>query len=473
MIELQHLTERILLSALREQDAADAAESKRGDAQFLADAGFELSESLDPEVTYNAIANLMLPRRAAWCIVDVLETDGVIRRVAVIHPDPLKHAAARALSDYWTPAAGDPIGVPALGSARSSIALGDPRAILAAAERVSDATRVVEWLGTGPVLIVPLLSDDQLLGAITFVRPQHDAPYTADEIAHSEALAARCARALEGAHRFAMARASAASAEASRADAEANRVDAEAARDVAQTENSAKDGAIAMVSHELRSPLGAIANNVQILQLEICGPVTTMQRTVLGRIAASHEHVMSLVDQLLDLHRGAIGKMQFEIVPVSVATAIDKAVDMAAWQFSQARVELTLHLHEAMGDLYTDSRKFTQIIVNLLSNASKYTPAGGRVTLSGARHDGTISIQVSDNGIGIAAAHHEAVFEPFVQVRDARYAHAGGAGLGLAISRQLARGLGGDLTLQSVQGSGSTFTLTIPDTMPNSITADA
>ena len=466
MIELQDLTERILISALREQDAADAAETKRRDAQFLADAGLELSASLDEESTYSAIANLTLPRRAAWCVVDVVGEAGSVRRVAVIHPDPLKHAAARALVDHWAPAADDLIGVPALSPARSTVALGDQRAILTAAERSPDTARVVEWLGAGPVLIVPLLSGDQLLGAITFVGAQRHSPFTPREIANNEALAARCALALEGARRFTAAHASSVKAKASLVDAEASRLDAEEARDVAQTENAAKDGVIATVSHELRSPLGAIANNVQILLLEICGPVTTMQRTVLDRIAASHEHVMSLIDQLLDLQRIAVGKMYFEITAVSVSAAVGQAVDMTEWLFSQSGVELILQLNETVGVLHTDGRKFTQIVVNLLANASKYTPAGGQVVLSAKRLGGVISVQVSDDGIGIDVAHHEAVFEPFMQVRDARHAPAGGAGLGLAISRQLARALGGNLTLESSQGSGSTFTLTSPETVP-------
>lgn len=469
VIDAKALTERILLSALREQDAADAAEHQRADAQFLADVGLELNASIEQESTYTAIANLTLPRRAAWCVVDVIEADGVIKRVAIIHPDPLKHAAARALVDYWTPGSDDLIGVPAVGDGRSTVALVDPRAIVAAAERTPDASRVVEWLGAGSVLVVPLLSAHGLLGAITFVGSQHDSPFTGEEIAHSEALAARCAQALEGVQRLATERASSAVSEAKRVDAEASRVDAEAARDVAQTENSAKDGAIAMVSHELRSPLGAIANNVQVLQLEICGPITALQRAVLDRIAASHEHVMTLVDQLLDLQRIAVGKLHFEIAPVKVSAAVLDAVDMATWQFTRARVELLLHLEVATGELHTDRRKFTQIVLNLLSNAAKFTPAGGRVVVSGARVAGAVRVQVSDNGIGIAADHHEAIFDAFMQVRDNRHTHAGGAGLGLAISRQLARGLGGDLTLESAPGTGSTFTLTIPDAMPDAI----
>ena len=204
-----------------------------------------------------------------------------------------------------------------------------------------------------------------------------------------------------------------------------------------------------MVSHELRSPLWAIASNVQILQREIFGPITSLQRAVLDRIATSHEYVMALVDQLLDLQRIANGKMRFAIAPVSIASALRAAVDMAKWQFTKAHSELILHIDDAMGELPTDRPKFTQIMLNLLSTAAKFTLPGGRVILSGNRVDGAIRVPVTDNGIGIATAHHEELFEAFVQVRDARRGHVGGAGLGLAISRQLARGLGGDLTLES------------------------
>ena len=462
VMELQHLTERILLSALREQDAADAAEIQRGEAQFLADAGLELGASLDKESTYSAIANLALPRRSAWCIVDVIEAEGTMRRVGVIHPDPLKHAAARMLVDYWTPTADDLIGVPAVESRRRTIALSDPRAIVSEAERAPGASRVVEWLGVGPVLIVPLLAEDRLLGAITFVGSHRDSPFTPEEIAHSEALAVRCAQALETARLLE-------TANAVSATAEAGRLDAEAARDVAESASGAKTWAIAMVSHELRSPLGAIASNVQILQLEIFGPITSMQRAVLDRIASSHEYVMALVDQMLDLQRIANGKMRFEIAPVSIASALRDAVDMAKWQFTKAHIELILHIDDTMGELQTDGPKFTQIMLNLLSNAAKFTLPGGRVILSGNRVDGAIRVQVADNGIGIATAHHEEVFEAFVQVRDARRGHVGGAGLGLAISRQLARGLGGDLTLESTPGAGCTFTLTLCEKSPEAL----
>ena len=138
------------------------------------------------------------------------------------------------------------------------------------------------------------------------------------------------------------------------ATAEAGRLDAEAARDVAESASGAKNWAIAMVSHELRSPLGAIASNVQILQLEIFGPITSMQRAVLDRIASSHEYVMALVDQMLDLQRIANGKMRFEIAPVSIASALRDAVDMAKWQFTKAHIELILQIDDAMGELQTD-----------------------------------------------------------------------------------------------------------------------
>ena len=461
MIELKHLTERVLLGALREQDAADAAEARRREAQFLADAGLALGVSLEKELTYQAIANLSFPRSDAWCIVDVIESDGGLRRVAVIHPDPLKHAAARTLVDYWTPGAEDVIGVPALGGALVAVQVGDPNSILTAASAHDvDAGRVVEWFGIGPLLIVPLHSDGHLLGAITFVGRRHDAPFTADEIAHSEGLAARCAQALERARLYAQERDLSVTARV-------GRVDAELAREVAVGENSAKDRAIALVSHELRSPLGAIANNVQILQLEICGPVTSMQRAVLDRIAVSHEHVMALVDQLLDLQRLATGHMHFDIAPASVRSAVQDASDMVAWQFTRSGVSLSIDLGDDLGELHTDRRKFTQIVMNLMSNAAKFTPAGGHVSVSGVREEHGLRLQVHDTGIGIAVEYHEAVFEPFMQVRDGGHAHLGGAGLGLSISRQFARGLGGDLTLVSAPRAGSTFTLTIPDAIPD------
>jgi signal transduction histidine kinase len=222
----------------------------------------------------------------------------------------------------------------------------------------------------------------------------------------------------------------------------------------------ARDDFLARVSHELRTPLFGIASNAQMLGMGICGPVTERQAEALRRIDRSQRHLLALVERLLDLKRAAAGRMDYVLAPVPVDEVLGEAAALTETHLAEAGLRLVHHPSPGLA-ARGDGDGVRQVLVNLLSNAAKFTPRGGTVTLASDADDGWVRVRVRDTGVGIPADQREAVFEPFVQLRGVG-PRGGGAGLGLAISRDLARGMGGDLTLESEVGAGSTFTLTLP-----------
>jgi signal transduction histidine kinase len=241
---------------------------------------------------------------------------------------------------------------------------------------------------------------------------------------------------------------------------------AEEARAEAAAANRAKDDFLALVSHELRAPLTGIASNAQMLALGLCGPVGERQAQALDRIRASQHHLLGLIDQLLDFKRIAAGHMGYEIADVAVAEAIPAATELAGAQLRELGLRLEVPALPSDLAVRADPEKLRLVLLNLLSNAGKCTPAGGTVTVTVTvacdADPRRVHVHVRDTGIGIPPDRLEAVFEPFVQVRDERKPSGAGTGLGLAISRDLARGMGGDLTVRSDVARGSTFTLSLP-----------
>lgn len=246
------------------------------------------------------------------------------------------------------------------------------------------------------------------------------------------------------------------------------RREAEIARSEAQAANRAKSEFLTVMSHELRTPLNAIAGYVELMQMGIRGPVTTQQRDDLARIQKSQRHLLGLINGVLTHARAEAGAVVYDLTGVSLAQVVSTSETLIAPQARAKRIVLRLsESFESCLTVSADREKLEQIVTNLLSNAVKFTAVGGSVILACARGSelegvGTIVVTVADSGRGIAADAFERIFEPFVQV-DARLTRSEeGMGLGLAISRDFARGMGGDLTVTSVLGVGSTFTLSLP-----------
>jgi PAS domain S-box-containing protein len=242
----------------------------------------------------------------------------------------------------------------------------------------------------------------------------------------------------------------------------------EDARRLAEVEasNRAKTGFLAAMSHELRTPLNAIAGYAQLMQEGIAGPVSQQQQEYLSRIRSSQLHLLGIVNDLLNYGRIEAGQVNYDVSPLSLHEVVERVIAMVAPQAERKQ----LVLHETSGGLdvcaLADQLKTEQIVLNLVSNAVKFTPEGGAVTVSCALRDGAATIEVRDTGPGIPEDMQDAIFDPFVQLGRSLTSTQEGAGLGLAISRDLARAMRGDVTVQSTPGEGATFTLRLPPSQP-------
>jgi PAS domain S-box-containing protein len=235
--------------------------------------------------------------------------------------------------------------------------------------------------------------------------------------------------------------------------------------------NRAKSQFLAAMSHELRTPLNAIGGYTDLLAMGLSGPLTPQQKEQLGRIKRSQTHLLGIINDILNFSRIEAGQLVYDITVVTMRDAIDAVANMVMPQAVANNLRLESDACDSRIAARADRPKLEQILLNLLSNAVKFTPAGGSITLSCVEKGDQVRVDVRDTGSGIPKEMLDSIFEPFVQVGRTLTAPSEGMGLGLAISRDLARAMDGDITVESTVGVGSTFRVTLPAAQRDDVNA--
>jgi PAS domain S-box-containing protein len=245
---------------------------------------------------------------------------------------------------------------------------------------------------------------------------------------------------------------------------ERKRLEADQARLLRESEeaNQAKAEFLATMSHELRTPLNAISGYTELLQMGLRGPVTPAQVTDLDRIKRNQGHLLGIINDILQFAKLESGRLEMRVDPFPVEAALDVAEELIGPQLEARKISYTYLGGDKSVMVHGDRDRCQQIVLNLLSNAMKFTPDGGTIAVGWRVEGDRVLIDVVDTGIGIAADQLQRIFDPFVQVQSGTTRTSEGVGLGLAISRDMARQMGGEVSVKSELGKGSTFTVSLP-----------
>jgi signal transduction histidine kinase len=226
--------------------------------------------------------------------------------------------------------------------------------------------------------------------------------------------------------------------------------------------NRHKSEFLANMSHELRTPLNAIIGFSEVLLERMFGPLNDKQDEYVADILSSGRHLLSLINDILDLSKIEAGRMELELTTFNLPVALDNALTLVRERAARHGISVTLAVDPRLGEVTADERKVKQVLLNLLSNAVKFTPEGGRIEVGAQVADGTVEVVVRDTGIGIAPEHQDAIFEEFRQVGTDYARKREGTGLGLTLARKFVELHGGRIWVKSQIGAGSTFTFTLP-----------
>jgi signal transduction histidine kinase len=450
VVTLRDVTERrrseeMERGRIRADAAREEAERATRRAEFLALASGVLNATLDVQTVLDQLAGLGVPTLAEFSLVHWRGEQGEAVQTAALHGQDVAQRILDALPVLDLE--GESAVARVLRSGRAEWHPGGPLPPDADPDPTDGALHALEpaaWL------VVPLSVRGRVLGTLTLCRTAGGTPYDEGEVGLAEELARRGALAAENARLFR----------------------------AAQAASRAKSQFLATVSHEIRTPINAVMGYAELLEMGLAGELTEKQREYVGRVQGSSRHLLSLVNDVLDLSKIEAGEMAVRSEALPLRATADRALAQVEPQARAKAIAVSLEWSCPEDDVYVgDEDRVSQVLVNLLSNAVKFTEPGGAVTmtcsaeasgppsLADVGDRGWVAVEVADTGIGIAPDKLEAVFDPFMQVDGTHTRREGGTGLGLAISRRLARLMSGELTLESTPGHGSRFTLWLPTTL--------
>ncbi len=417
----------------RRQDDERLRQSEQT-SRFLADASTTLAELTDYQSTLQRLASLAVPAFADWCIVDMREADGRVRRLAVTHADPAKAPLAHELTRRPPPRPSGKHGVMKVLRTGEPLWLAAvPDSLLQEAAEDEAHLRVLRQLGLRSSICVPIRSRATMHGALTFATAESGRIYDRTHLATAEDLAQRAAVAIDNTHLVA----------------------------ALKDSDRRKDEFLAMLAHELRNPLAPIRTSVQIVRAK--SPAVPELQWATEVIERQVHQMARLVDDLLDVSRITRGKIELRKERVELAAIVRSAVEASRPLIENRGHELTVTVPSQPIHLEADPTRLAQVLLNLLNNAAKYMDRAGRIWLTAERAGDEVVIRVRDTGIGIPAEMLPRIFDLFTQVDRSLERAEGGLGIGLTLVRRLVEMHGGTVEAHSEgPGRGSEFVVRLP-----------
>jgi PAS domain S-box-containing protein len=420
---------------IREQAARAAAEAAERRARFLAEAGAILGSSLDYRTTLRSVARLATASLADSCIVFVVEDAGEIQHIETAHADPGKEAVLRELVTRDPPNPQSPRSPSArvlrTGEAEIIVQTSEDWLLATAAE--PEQLALSRQVMPRSLMCVPLIGRGRVLGAISFGTETQGQSFGPEDLVLAQELATRAALAIDNARLYYE----------------------------AQQASRAKSEFMAVMSHELKNPLTAVTTYAELLRDEVVGPLSLVQKQQLDVISANSFHLARLIDEVLAYTRSETERIEVRRERIETGTLARQVVEWVRPMAEAKGLALVLRLPPEPAVVETDATRLRQIVVNLLTNAVRFTDQGS-IELAVEEGEGKVWVRVADTGIGIAPEHREKIFEPFWQVDHSYTRRAGGTGLGLSVVQRLSRLLGGDVAVRSAPGQGSTFSVWLP-----------
>lgn len=412
----------------------DITERKRTEEsqRFLSEIGRILADSLEQDGTLQAVADLAVPWLADICVVDLVEEAGRPWRAAIACQVP--DAAEWLVEARGTPPS------PEDEIFAEVIRTGLPRLISRTGstwrrtlERSPSYLQLLEHVHPRSVIMAPITARDQTFGVLTLVSTDPLRRYTSVDLDFAAEVARRTALSIENARLY----------------------------EAALIANEARTEFLALISHELRTPLNTIMGYADLLHDELSGPLTPKQRKHLSRVQDSAQRLLILIDEILTYTRMETGRDRIGSERVELQQLVRRSADLVEPVATERGLDFSVRLPDRRIPLVTDSPRVHQALLHVMTNAVRFTEHG-KITVEADVAGETVRIRIRDSGIGISDRHLERIFDPFWQVEETSTRRAGGAGLGLSIARRLMRSIGGDITVESEPGQGSTFTVSVP-----------